>query len=178
MKTKTWTAFLTFSFSLISLTGCSMTEPKKETGIPSAGTRSLDEATSDTKSVSSEILEMIHIKGKASEEGPGVSSCGAEKDDEIFFRMRHPWSFTPKDSGQLSAAMKHLKEELPKKGWKVVEYAPDKSPNKNLSLTADNDKKKFSVNIVHYGKDDPPYIGVTVISGCYQVPEGQTVDRF
>ena len=63
-------------------------------------------------------------------------------------------------------------------GWKVVAYGPDTSRNKNLSLTADNDGKKYSVKIAHFAKDATPNLNLMVVSGCYQVPDGETVDRF
>lgn len=178
MKTRHWIGTTLLSFVLISLTGCSMTDPKNSTEIPSSGVRSVADADADTKRISSDILGMIRAKGKASDVGPGVSTCGEGKDIEKYFRMRHPWGFTPDDPKQLPGVMKHLKEELSATGWKVVEYAPDTSPNKNLNLTADNDKKGFGVNIVHYAKDNPPKLGITVVSGCYQVPKGQKVEHY
>ena len=145
---------------------------------PSSGTRSIDVARTETKKVSSDILVMINIKGRVSEPGPGVTRCGGGKDPERFFRMLHPWSFTPESPKGLDHVMKHLREELPKNGWKVVEYERDTSANRNLNLTADNDKKKFSVHVTYYAKDSPPKLAVRVISGCYQVPEGERVDQY
>ncbi|MGW0537498.1 hypothetical protein [Streptomyces sp. NPDC003032] len=146
--------------------------------VPSSGTRSIDDARSETKRVSSDILDIIGLQGKVSEPGPGVTRCGEERDHEKFFRMRHPWSFTPESDKGLDDVMKRLREELPKNGWKVVEYERDTSPNRNLNLTADNDKRKFSVRVTHYAKDNPPKLTVRVISGCYQVPEGERVDQY
>ncbi|WP_349362128.1 hypothetical protein [Streptomyces sp. H27-C3] len=57
-------------------------------------------------------------------------------------------------------------------------YGIDNSQNKNLNLTADNDEKKYSVKIVRQVKSDPPSLSLMVVSGCYQVPEGEKVDRF
>jgi hypothetical protein len=74
--------------------------------------------------------------------------------------------------------MKRLKAELPKQGWKIVEYGPDISKDKNINLTADNDKKKVGVNIVQMSKNDPPKLSLNVVSGCYKVPDGQTVEHF
>ncbi len=146
--------------------------------IPSSGTRSIEDARSDTKKVSSDILDVIGLKGKVSEPGPGVTRCGENKDSDKFFRMRHPWSFTTSSGEQLDEAMKRLRDELPEHGWKVVQYGHDNSQNKNLNLTADNDKKKFSVHITYFAKDTPPKLAVRVISGCYQVPEGERVDQY
>lgn len=155
-----------------------MTESKNPAEIPSSGVRSVADADSDTKNISDDILGLIGIKGKASDVGPGVSTCDEGKDVDTYFRMRHHWGFTPDSPAQLSDVMERLKAELPAKGWKVVEYAPDTSPNKNLSLTADNNAKGFGVHIVHRAKDNPPKLAVTVVSGCYRVPEGQKIDRY
>lgn len=147
--------------------------------VPSAGTRSLDDATDDTKKISSQILDAIGLKGKPGENGPGVSrGCGPNEDPKKFYQMRHTWGFRGPTRDELAGAMKRLKEELPKQGWKIVEYARNNSRNKTLELTADNDKEKFSVKVSFREKDQPPALMVRVISGCYQIPEGQEIDRF
>ncbi|MGW4202205.1 hypothetical protein [Streptomyces sp. NPDC004726] len=146
--------------------------------VPSSGTSTLDDATQETKKVSSDLLDLIGVKGKVSEPGPGVTECGDGKDREKYYQMRHPWSLRPASGGQLGDVMERLKAELPKNGWKVVHFKQDNSPNKNLRLIADHDERRFSVSIVHMVKDNPPYLSVTVVSGCYQVPDGQRVDRY
>lgn len=60
----------------------------------------------------------------------------------------------------------------------LKDFYRDNSPNKNLNLVADNDSKKASVWIVGYSKDDPQSLSIQVVSACYQVPEGQTVDHY
>ncbi|MFJ8588071.1 hypothetical protein ACIRD2_25980 [Streptomyces sp. NPDC093595] len=145
--------------------------------IPLAGTSTSLAAADETEKVSSEIYDLIGIKGKASDTGPGVTGCSG-KDEEKYFQIFHPWTFTPASPEQLDGVMERLKEELPKHGWKVVEYGRDTSKNENLELTADNDKKKHSVNIVHRAKQNPPRLSLMVVSGCYQVPEGEKVERF
>ncbi|WP_251023158.1 hypothetical protein [Streptomyces sp. ISL-10] len=154
-----------------------MTGTKDSDEIPSAGTSTSQDAADEAKKVSSELYGLIGIKGEASNTGPGVKECG-NKDPEKYFQIFHPWSLTPASADQLGGVMERLKEELPKHGWKVVDYGPDTSKNKNLNLTADNDKKRHSVNIVHRAKAKPPHLSLMVVSGCYQVPDGQKVDRF
>ncbi|MFI1866226.1 hypothetical protein [Streptomyces jumonjinensis] len=146
--------------------------------VPSAGTKSVRDANRDTKQISSEILDLIKIKGKASETGPGVSECGDGKDREKYFQMYHPWSFTPRSGEQLAGVMERLKKELPEHGWKIFEYERDSSRNKNLNLGADHDERKFSVIIIHLAKNTPPKLSVRVVSGCYQVPDGEKITRF
>lgn len=177
VKTRLGAQVLTLSIALTTLTGCSMTDAKESDDLPSAGTSTSLSAADETEKVSSGIYDLIGIKGKGSDSGPGVSECGG-KDPNKYFQIFHPWSFYPASPDQLEGVMERLKEELPKHGWKVVEYGPDTSKNKNINLTADNDEKKHSVNITYYAKRKPQKLGLTVVSGCYQVPDGEKVDRF
>ncbi|MER5768003.1 hypothetical protein [Streptomyces sp. NPDC001985] len=151
---------------------------KSDGPVPSAGTKSIDDATRATEEISSEIMDLIGLKGKATEPGPRVSECGDGKDREKYYQMYHPWSLTPASGSELNGVMERLKEELPKHGWKIVQYEQDNSANKNLRLTADNDDRKFSLRIVHLAKNKRPQLSVGVVSGCYQVPDGERVDRF
>ncbi|MEU2441389.1 hypothetical protein ABZ595_35185 [Streptomyces rubradiris] len=41
--------------------------------------------------------------------------------------------------------MRNLREGLPEQGWKIVEYGPDSSAEKNLTLIADNAERKAGV---------------------------------
>jgi len=72
----------------------------------------------------------------------------------------------------------NLKKRLDTGDWVTKKLYHDNSPNKALNLIADNDAKKVSVWIVQYSKDAKPSLGINVTSGCYQVPEGETVDHF
>ncbi|WP_251094652.1 hypothetical protein [Streptomyces sp. Caat 7-52] len=84
----------------------------------------------------------------------------------------------PYGPGDLGSAVQRLRAALPKHGWKIVEYGPDTSRNKNVQLTADNDAEKAGVHIVRMAKDGPPTPHVDVVSGCYRVPDGQKVEHF
>ncbi len=158
-----------------------MTE-SDETTTKAVGTRAQDEVDAETKKMSSQILDMMAVQGKSSQGGPGVMSCSG-KDRDKFFIMKHPWSLTGTSDDELAQAMARLKEELPKHGWKIVKYGPDTSPSKNLELTADHDEKKFGLNVSFWKKDsggdkNPPALVVNVVSGCYEVPEGKTVEHY
>ncbi|WP_246260381.1 hypothetical protein [Streptomyces typhae] len=146
-------------------------------GVPFAGTSTSRDASDAMKKTSSGIYELIGVKGKASENFPGVTEC-AGKDSKTHFRIYHPWSFVPASAGDLDEAMERLKKELPEHGWKIVEYGPDTSKNRNINLTADNDKKKVSVNIIAMAKGKQPMLSLDLVSGCYQVPDGEEVDLY
>ncbi|MDV7216776.1 hypothetical protein [Streptomyces prunicolor] len=154
-----------------------MTDNESADKTPSAGTSTSRDASDATEKVSSGIYDLIGVKGKASDSRPGVMDCSG-KDTKTYFRIFHPWSFYPASASDLDEAMEQLKKELPKHGWKIVEYGPDTSKNKNINLTADNDEKKVGVNIVQMSKNDPPKLSLNLVSGCYKVPDGEEVERF
>jgi hypothetical protein len=176
VKTKLSAFVLAVPLALTTLTGCSMTDNNSD-NVPSAGTSTSRDASDAMEKVSSGIYDLIGVKGKASDSRPGVMDCSG-KDTKTYFRIFHPWSFYPASASDLDEAMKRLKAELPKRGWKIVEYGPDTSKNKNINLTADNEEKKAGVSIVQMSKNDPPKLSLTVVSGCYKVPDGREVDRF
>lgn len=146
-------------------------------GVPYAGVATTDEAADALEAVSSRIYTYLGVPGKASEPGPGVKECEG-KDPERFFSVYHPWNFLPASAGDTDVAMENLKEKLNTGGWVVTREYRDNSRNKNLNLVADNDRKKVSVWIVQYREREKPSLGITLTSGCYEVPEGATVERF
>ncbi|MGW3682321.1 hypothetical protein [Streptomyces prasinus] len=176
MKTRPSTLLLAAAVSLTTLTGCSMTDGDSDT-VPFSGTSTSLDAADATEKVSSGIYDLIGVKGKASESYSTVMECSGE-DAEKYFRILHPWSFYPASVSDLDVAMERLKSELPKHGWEIVEYGPDTSKNKNIRMTADNDRKKVSVRVIRMAKNDPPKLSLNVVSGCYEIPEGQEIERF
>ncbi|MGW5214657.1 hypothetical protein ACWEQO_26595 [Streptomyces sp. NPDC004051] len=161
---------------LATLTGCSMTKGNSGS-VPFSGTSTSSDAADATEKVSSGIYDLIGVKGKASESYSTVMECSG-KDAEKYFQILHPWSFYPASASDLDVAMERLKEELPKHGWEIVDYGPDTSKNKNIRMTADNDKKKVSARIIKMKKGDPPMLSLDVVSGCYKIPDGQEIERF
>ncbi|MFE0699358.1 hypothetical protein [Streptomyces sp. NPDC058872] len=170
--------------ALLTLTGCSMSNGgDAKTDEPKVvGVRDQDEVNAETKKVSSEIYDLIGVQGSASKAGAGVQPCRG-LDRERFYKVFHPWSLTASTDEELARAMERLKVELPRHGWKIVGYGPDSSPSENLELTADHDERKFGVHVSFWRKDsggdtNPPMLRIDVVSGCYQVPEGQTVEHY
>ncbi|MEU6536871.1 hypothetical protein [Streptomyces sp. NPDC047000] len=160
--------------------GSSSSTPQSSGSEAASGhpTLEVDEARAKAKGVSSAIYEMIGAhQGKVTERGPAVSTCEGQ-DSRHFYLTRHPWSVYDASEDELKAGFQRLREELPKKGWKIVDYGPNNSEAKSLSLTADSEKDRFSVNAVlivstptnPHEKD--PLLAVTVVSGCWRAPEG------
>lgn len=176
MKTRTRASVLAVPLVLTILTGCGMTDDKAD-DVSSAGTSTSRDAADAMEKISSGVYNLIGVKGKASDSRPGVMEC-AGKDTKTHFRIFHPWSFYPASVSDLDRAMERLRKELPKHGWKIVEYGPDNSRNKNIEMTADNEKKKVGANIVKRSKNDPPKLSFTLVSGCYKVADGEEVEQF
>ncbi|MFI6350727.1 hypothetical protein [Streptomyces sp. NPDC050560] len=138
-------------------------------------TLSVEKAREKASSLSSQILDMIAVKeGKVTEPGPGISAC--DEDPDHLYKAYHPWSIYQVGPEELKAGFQRLKDRLPGHGWKIVDYGPDSSPNKNLELTADSRTERFSVNASlqvtgESGKKEP-LLSVTVVSGCFRAPKG------
>ncbi|ARP70920.1 hypothetical protein LK07_15380 [Streptomyces pluripotens] len=141
-------------------------------------TLDVDRARDKAKAVSSAIYEMIGThKGKVTERGPAISACEG-KDPQHFYMTRHPWSVYDLSEDDLKASFQRLRDALPKKGWKIVDYGPNNSDAKSLSLTADSETDRFSVKAVlvvstptnSHEKD--PLLAITIVSGCWQAPKG------
>ncbi|MEW1997938.1 hypothetical protein ACFWFH_25285 [Streptomyces coelicoflavus] len=145
--------------------------------VPTAGTSTSSDAADALEKVSSGIYDLIGVRGKASNDQSTVMSCSDES-RETHFRILHPWNFYPATASDLHAAMEQLKTELPKNGWRIVDYGPDTSKNKNIRMTADNDDKKASIRVIEMAKNDPPKLSMDVVSGCFRIPDGQEIERF
>jgi hypothetical protein len=144
---------------------------------PGLPTLDVDKARDKAKAASSAIYEMIDMPtAKVTEPGPSVSTC--DEDPEHLYKTIHPWSVYGVSEDELKAGFQRLREELPKKGWKIVDYGPNKSQAKSLSLTADSEKDRFSVNAVLIVStptnphEKKPLIMVNVVSGCWRAPAG------
>ncbi|MFC8103542.1 hypothetical protein [Streptomyces sp. NPDC057363] len=176
MKRRASALALTVSVVLTTVAGCSMPENESHE-IPTAGTSTSSDAADAMERISSGIYDLIDVQGKASNNQSTVMNC-PDEDRETHFRILHPWNFYPATASNLHVAMEQLKTELPKHGWKITDYGPDTSKNKNIRMTADNDDKKASVRVIEMAKNDPPKLSLDVVSGCYKVPDGQEIERF
>lgn len=173
------------AMAMLLVSGCKVSESTTRGEKPQ--TQDIDNARKLAKDLSSQILDAIGLHGQTSSGGPGVSRC--QDDPEHLYKIRHPWSVWGVPEQDMEKSMEHLKVELPKQGWKVVSYGPDKSALKSIELIADSTKSKFSVNITFLDKrkvvkGDPlteiqtSGIKVDLVSACFRVPEGKTVDQY
>lgn len=169
-------------------TGCSHTMDRSDaspsghkTGGSQATTLDVDKAKEKAKAVSSQIYELIGIPtGKVTKPGPSISTC--DPDPAHLYKTVHPWSVYDVSEDELKAGFQRLKEGLTAKGWKIVQYGPNKSKDQTLELTADSRTGPFSVNAELWvssptaGHEKDPKILVNVVSGCWRAPRGTDLD--
>ncbi|MFH9659241.1 hypothetical protein ACH4NF_30530 [Streptomyces sp. NPDC017248] len=150
-----------FAVSLVTA-GCSTTVD--DNGQP---TLDVDKARAKARAVSSAIYDMIGIdRGRATERGPAVSLC--DEDPEHLYKTRHPSSVYGASGSGLKAGFQRLREELPKKGWKIVRYGPENSEAKSLASV----HAVLMVSTPSNPREKEPLLSVTVASGCWRAPEG------
>ncbi|MFH8986560.1 hypothetical protein [Streptomyces sp. NPDC017940] len=132
------------------------------------------DATDDAAKLSSQILDIMDLKGKVTKAAPGAYSCGDRNHDK-YYAVHHPWSVYAVSVPDMEKAMKRLKEELPQRGWKVTGYGPDSSRAKSLQLGAEFPERKFKVVITLQDRrgrsKDPSILEVDLGSACFQYPD-------
>ncbi|GAA5048245.1 hypothetical protein [Streptomyces similanensis] len=144
---------------------------------PTATVLGVDEARKKAKTVSGQVLDLIDIQaGEVTEPGPSIAPCG--QDPDHLYRTVHPWSVRGVSEDELKAGFQRLRAGLPGKGWKIVQYGPNKSPSKTLELTADSRSEPYSVNAELWvsnpatGAEEDPKILLNIVSGCRRAPAG------
>jgi hypothetical protein len=131
-----------------------------------------DAVKAEVEQASSRILEIMALKGKVTDTGAMSTRCADYDPEEEVYRARHPWSVYQAPVADMQKAMDRLRDELPKRGWKIVKDGVDNSPAKSPQLVAQSNEDEFAVDVRllderKYG-DDPSLIEVTVESACYR----------
>lgn len=123
-----------------------------------------------TQRVSSQVLDMIGLKGKVTEGAPLPLECGGY--DGKVERMDHPWSIYDLPYEELEQAYNRMRTTLPAKGWKITMDGPDKSIAKTPTLRAESADGEFGVELQlmdnRKDKDPTSVLAVTVLSRCFQ----------
>ncbi|MET9964708.1 hypothetical protein ABZZ80_01940 [Streptomyces sp. NPDC006356] len=121
---------------------------------------------------SSEILDIISVKGKVTQSGAVTNPCSSYASEDKVHQMRHPWSIYGAPSEELKKAMDRLREELPAKGWKIVKDGPDKSQANLPQIVANSPDGHMSVDLRLWieppGSKRSSMIEATVVSDCFR----------
>ncbi|MFF0432998.1 hypothetical protein ACFYU9_12330 [Streptomyces sp. NPDC004327] len=134
-----------------------------------------DSATvqADTEKASSRVLEMLGLKGKATEAGAQIAPCSGYAEDERVYRAHHPWSVYGVPFADMQKAMDRLRGELPRNGWRITKDGVDGSIAKSPQIVAESSGREFAVD-VRLQKASPnesnprDFIEVTTESACFK----------
>ncbi len=124
-------------------------------------------------SLSSELLDVLRVRGKVTKPGPMASPCRVEGGGADSYRsVRHPWSLYGVDNKVLEQAMRNLADGLPQRGWKIVKQGTDSSRNRNLEILAVHLESRTQAEITwRKGLDGhEPLISFAVYSRCFRDP--------
>lgn len=150
----------------LDLSGCS--------GAKGESVQIRDEAQVKKKvhGTSSQLLDIMGVKGKVSEPGPSTLACSDYPDDQTVHRMRHPWSVYGVPDDELRRAMDRLRDRLPRNGWKITKDGVDSSRSKSPQIIAESSADRLAVDIrlgiEPAGGEYSSMIEVTVSSDCFR----------
>ncbi|MFF5401605.1 hypothetical protein ACFY8K_06870 [Streptomyces misionensis] len=121
---------------------------------------------------SSEILDILAVKGRITRSGAVLTPCTAYPEEDEVHRLRHPWSIYDVPGADLEQAMDRLRAQLPARGWKIVKDGPDKSRAKLPQIVANSADGHLSADLRLWlepadGKRSS-MIEVTVVSDCFR----------
>ncbi|PZT74451.1 MULTISPECIES: hypothetical protein [unclassified Streptomyces] len=128
----------------------------------------------DVEQASSRILEIIDVKGKATEPGAMTSPCSDDYRQEDPYHALHLWSLYKAPYAELEKGMDRLRDELPKDGWKITKDGRDGTVGNSPQLIAESEARgvKADIRLDKEVKAEkaPAMLRVTVQSRCYHLP--------
>ncbi|WP_405897183.1 hypothetical protein OG242_06195 [Streptomyces sp. NBC_00727] len=137
-------------------------------------TRDKDAAVADVEQASSRILEIIDVKGKATEPGALTMPCSDDDHQEEPYYAYHPWSLYKAPFAELEKGMNRLRDELPKDGWKITKDGMDGTIGNSPQIVAESKERRVMADIrLHKevkSQKTPAMLEVTVQSRCYRLP--------
>ncbi|WP_432013864.1 hypothetical protein [Streptomyces cucumeris] len=144
-----------------------------------------EQAIKIASKLSSDLYDMVRLQGKVSPAGPGAAT-GNEKERD--YAVQHFWSISQLPPKDLTRGFNRLRDELPKKGWRVTHSGPANSTARQLEIEAVHEKDEYSLSVEllirstrkdqssHASKDDR--IRFSVGSPTYRAPEGVDPDDY
>ncbi|MFD7509038.1 hypothetical protein ACFV5N_06775 [Streptomyces sp. NPDC059853] len=138
-------------------------------------TKSVSQARTDTKEISSAILDLTGLRGEVSEPGPGISVCEADPKRERLYTVYHYWSISNISRAELRQGMDRLRHELPREGWEIISDGELNNANRTPEILFENTEVEYAVNVTLPGKtDEDSRLVFAVVSPCLSTPEGES----
>ncbi|GAB2614411.1 hypothetical protein GCM10027168_53800 [Streptomyces capparidis] len=146
--------------------------------------REISEAREEAQTLSSGLYDLIALRGRVTEPGPGVAVLDG-LDPETYYHIHHPWALSGAPVERMREAMVRLLRVLPDHGWKIVAYGRERSAAQPMGVIADCTTAPFSVKIrlldgTPHPEPDAPRskIFVDLLSACFRIPDGRIVDEY
>ncbi|WP_326597657.1 hypothetical protein [Streptomyces sp. NBC_01803] len=148
---------------------------------PAPAVKSVPAARAEARSLSSEILDVIAVRGTVSEPGPGVSldrprsPGGTDPERHRTYRMRHPWSLSGVPREALEAGLDRLRRELPERGWEIVEDGEQPNAHRSPRLLLAHPGTGYTVDAtLAGGPGEEPLLTLSFVSAAFRTPEGES----
>ncbi|MDJ1132117.1 hypothetical protein [Streptomyces iconiensis] len=143
--------------------------------------REVSEAEDEVNRMSSRLLDAMGIPGTLTDLPAAAGPCDAvDPDFTTYYTVDHPWALGKADVGNFDTAMENLRSRLPGMGWRITKDGPMNSVARNPEIKAVHTTSGHHVAIralKQRSGDLKPQISVTLISPCYQAPEGTDLSR-
>ncbi|NSC22444.1 hypothetical protein FM076_15135 [Streptomyces albus subsp. chlorinus] len=143
--------------------------------------REVRQAEDEVNRISSRLLDAMGIPGTPSDLPAAAGPCSAvDPDFTTYYIVDHPWALWRADADDFDTAMENLRSRLPGMGWHITKDGPQNSMFRNPEIIAVHTISGHHVAIEALKKrsgDLKPQISVTLVSPCYQAPEGTNLSR-
>ncbi|MBQ1159457.1 hypothetical protein KBZ21_15250 [Streptomyces sp. A73] len=139
------------------------------------------QAEDEVNRMSSHLVDAMGIPGTPSHLPAAAIPCsGIDPDLTTYYRVDHPWALWEADADDFDTAMDNLRTRLPGMGWRITKDGPMNSRARNPEIMAVHTASGRHVAIEALKTRSgnlKPQIDVTLVSPCYQAPEGTDLSR-
>ncbi|WP_154685921.1 hypothetical protein [Streptomyces himastatinicus] len=94
--------------------------------------------------LSSDLFDMVRLQGKVTPAGPAVMASDEGGGD---YATQHVWSISRLSSQELTRGFYRLREELPKKGWRITHFGRASSAARQQEMEAVRKKDGYSLSV-------------------------------
>ncbi|MEU1312889.1 hypothetical protein ABZ419_28895 [Streptomyces cinnamoneus] len=137
------------------------------------------DALKEVSALSSGILDSTGLHGEVTDGGPTPVTFDKPKGQ---FTVQHDWSIWKMSPDDLTTGFERLRQELPKRGWKITHYGRANSRAQQLQIKARHEKDgsflsaELLIRSTREGADaassKTDLINFTVSSPTYKTPDG------
>lgn len=143
------------------------------------------QAKERVKKLSSDVFDIVRLQGKVSPVGPATMPS---RQGEREYSVQHIWSISRLSEQELTRGFYRLREELPKKGWRITHFGHAYSTARQLEIEAVHKKDEYSLSAelwvsssgenAHASAPKNDRIVFSVGSPTYRTPKGVDRDNY